>query len=583
VTAEADSRVNAPVDARPVDSHRRPRLPEKGAGLARKEKTVATTQFPSSTSAVEATYRNLSTAELYEHAIRNGEATVSAHGSLVVRTGKHTGRSPQDKFIVRERSSAGKIWWGSVNQPISEEHYDRLRARLMKYIADRPIYSQDLYIGAHPDHRRSLRVTTETAWASIFARNLFRLPPAEDLRGFAPNFRIIDVPSFKADPATEGTRTETAILLHLKRMEIIIVGTEYAGEIKKSAFTVMNYLLPDEGALPMHSSVNVGSDDDPALFFGLSGTGKTTLSADPERSLIGDDEHGWGQDGLFNFEGGCYAKTIRLSPMYEPDIFATTRRFGTILENVDLDAVTRELDLDSERYTENTRGAYPLEFIGNADPTGMTGHPRNVVFLTADAFGILPPISRLTHEQAQYHFISGYTAKLAGTEIGVTEPRATFSAGFGAPFLPRHPGEYASMLAASLEAYQVPVWLVNTGWTGGPYGVGERMRIDHTRTMVRAALSGALDSVEYETDPVFGVAVPLAVPGVPSSVLRPRSTWSDAAAYDEKARELAEMFAENFEAYADGVPEEVRAAGPRVDPPAPDRPKRIKRDEAPTD
>ncbi len=544
---------------------------------------MATTQLRSPASTIEATYRNLSTAELYEHAVRNGEGTISAHGSLVVRTGTHTGRSPQDKFIVKERSSAGKIWWGSVNAAISEEHYDRLRARLMKYIADRPIFSQDLYIGAHPDHRRSLRVTTETAWASIFARNLFRLPPAEDLADFAPNFRIIDIPSFKADPATEGTRTETAILLHLKRMEIIIVGTEYAGEIKKSAFTVMNYLLPDEGALPMHSSVNVGRDDDPALFFGLSGTGKTTLSADPERSLIGDDEHGWGPDGLFNFEGGCYAKTIRLSPMYEPDIFATTRRFGTILENVDLDAVTRELDLDSERFTENTRGAYPLEFIGNADPSGMTTHPRNVVFLTADAFGILPPISRLTREQAQYHFISGYTAKLAGTEIGVTEPRATFSAGFGAPFLPRHPGEYASMLAERLEEHDVPVWLVNTGWTGGPYGVGERMRIDHTRTMVRAALSGALDTVDYETDPVFGVAVPVTVPGVPSSVLRPRSTWTDPAAYDEKARELAEMFAENFADYADGVSEAVRLAGPRVEAPQADRPKRIRRDEAPTD
>ena len=407
------------------------------------------------------------------------------------------------------------MWWGPVNQPISEEHYDRLRSRLTAYLADRPIYSQDLHIGAHPDHRRSLRVYTETAWASIFARNLFRQPPVEDLVKFAPNFTIIDAPSFKADPATEGVRSETAILVHLKRMEIIIVGTEYAGEIKKSAFTVMNYLLPDEHALPMHSSVNVGADDDPVVFFGLSGTGKTTLSADPERRLIGDDEHGWGADGLFNFEGGCYAKTIRLSAMYEPDIFATTRRFGTILENVDLDPVTRELDLDSQRFTENTRGAYPLEFIGNADPTGMTGHPRNVIFLTADAFGILPPISRLTRDQAQYHFISGYTAKLAGTEIGVTEPKATFSAGFGAPFLPRHPGVYAEMLADRLEKHDVPVWLVNTGWSGGPYGVGERMAIDHTRTMVRAALSGALDDVEYEIDPVFGVEVPTSVPGVP--------------------------------------------------------------------
>ena len=525
---------------------------------------MASTQVRADAQPIDATYRNLSTAELYEHAVRNGEGIISAHGSLVVRTGEHTGRSPRDKFIVRDPGSEDKIWWGPVNQPIDEADYDRLRSRLMHYVADRPVYSQDLYIGAHPGHRRSLRVTTETAWASIFARNLFRRPPLADLAGFAPNFTIIDVPSFRADPATEGVRSETAILVHLERMEVIIVGTEYAGEIKKSAFTVMNYLLPDENAMPMHSSVNVGRNDDPALFFGLSGTGKTTLSADPERSLIGDDEHGWGEDGLFNFEGGCYAKTIRLSPMYEPDIFATTRRFGTILENVDLDETTRELDLDSERFTENTRGAYPLEFIGNADPTGMTTHPRNVVFLTADAFGILPPISRLTRDQAQYHFISGYTAKLAGTEIGVTEPRATFSAGFGAPFLPRHPGLYASMLAERLERFEVPVWLVNTGWTGGPYGVGERMGIDHTRTMVRAALKGELDGVACEIDPVFGFEVPTSVPGVPSGILRPRDTWADPAGYDAKARELASMFVANFADYADGVSEEVRAAGPRV-------------------
>ncbi len=561
-TVEADSRAVRPVT--------RGRSTHAGAlatvdESAPKEETVATTHPPSTRRVLDATYPNLSTAELYEHAIRNGEGVMSAHGSLVVRTGKHTGRSPKDKFVVREPSSEDKIWWGEINQPISEADYDRLRTRLMRYVADRPVYSQDLYIGAQPEHRRSLRVFTETAWASIFARNLFRNPPAEDLPGFEPNFTIINVPSFRADPATEGVRSATAILLHLERMEIIIVGTEYAGEIKKSAFTVMNFLLPDEAALPMHSSVNVGRHDDPALFFGLSGTGKTTLSADPERSLIGDDEHGWGADGLFNFEGGCYAKTIRLSPMYEPDIFATTRRFGTILENVDLDETTRELDLDSDRITENTRGAYPLEFIGNADPTGMTGHPRNVVFLTADAFAILPPISRLTPEQAQYHFISGYTAKLAGTEIGVTEPRATFSAGFGAPFLPRHPGEYASMLADRLAKHDVPVWLVNTGWSGGPYGTGERMAIDHTRTMVRAALSGALDDVPTEPDPIFGVAIPTHVPGVPDEILRPRDTWPDPEAYDAKARELARMFAENFESYADGVSEAVRRAGPRLD------------------
>ena len=505
---------------------------------------------------------NLSTAALYEAAARDGEGLIAAEGPLVVGTGTHTGRSPKDKFIVREPSSEANIWWGEVNHPITEEHYDRLRARLMAYLADRRLYSQDMFIGAHPAHRRSLRVYTETAWASIFARNLFRRPAAEDLAAFAPNFTIIDVPSFQADPATEGTRTGTAILVHLQRMEIIIVGTMYAGEIKKSAFTVMNYLMPDEGVLPMHSSINVGPAGDSAVFFGLSGTGKTTLSADPLRSLIGDDEHGWGSDYVFNFEGGCYAKTIRLSSMYEPDIFATTRRFGTILENVDIDPLTRELDLDSERLTENTRGAYPLHFIGNADPTGIAGTPRNVVFLTADAFGVLPPISRLTREQAAYHFISGYTAKLAGTEIGVKEPAATFSAGFGAPFLPRHPGVYAHLLMDRLETFDVPVWLVNTGWTGGPYGVGRRMNIDHTRNMVRAALSGALRDVPNMVDPVFRVAVPMEVPGVPSEVLVPRGTWADPAAYDTAARKIAHMFHTNFAAYAEGVSEAVREAGP---------------------
>jgi phosphoenolpyruvate carboxykinase (ATP) len=505
---------------------------------------------------------NLSTAELYELALHEGEGVLAANGPLVVRTGKHTGRSPKDKFIVVEPTSESKVWWGDVNHPVSEEHYDRLRARLLKYVAERDLYRQDMFIGAHEAHRRSLRVYTETAWASIFARNLFRRPTQEQLARFEPNFTIIDVPSFQADPDTEGTRTGTAILVHLQRMEVIIVGTMYAGEIKKSAFTVMNYLMPDEGVLPMHSSVNVGKAGDSVVFFGLSGTGKTTLSADPLRSLIGDDEHGWGSDYVFNFEGGCYAKTIRLSPMYEPDIFAATKRFGTILENVDIEPITRELNLDSERFTENTRGAYPLNFIGNADPTGVAGTPRNVVFLTADAFGVLPPISRLTREQAAYHFISGYTAKLAGTEIGVKEPSATFSAGFGAPFLPRHPGVYAHMLMDRLEQWDVPVWLVNTGWTGGPYGVGQRMNINHTRNMVRAALNGELANVPTIVDPIFRVAVPTAVPGVPSEVLTPRNTWPDPAAYDTAARRIAHMFHENFEAYADGVSEAVRAAGP---------------------
>jgi phosphoenolpyruvate carboxykinase (ATP) len=509
-------------------------------------------------------HSNLSTAELYERAIARGEGVIAANGPLVVRTGTHTGRSPRDKFIVRESSSEANVWWGEVNHPITEEHYERLRARLLTYVADRELFSQDLFIGAHPAHRRSLRVYSESAWSSIFARNLFRRPKPADLDGFAPNFTILDVPSFEADPETEGTRSGTAILLHLKRMEVIVVGTMYAGEIKKSAFTVMNYLLPDEGVLPMHSSINVGAAGDSVIFFGLSGTGKTTLSADPERSLIGDDEHGWGSDYVFNFEGGCYAKTIRLSPMYEPDIFATTKRFGTILENVDIDPVTRELDLDSERITENTRGAYPLEFIGNADPTGIAGTPRNVVFLTADAFGVLPPISRLTREQAAYHFISGYTAKLAGTEIGVKEPSATFSAGFGAPFLPRHPGVYADMLVERLERHGVPVWLVNTGWTGGPYGTGERMNIQHTRNMVRAALNGELADAPTVIDPIFGFEVPTAVPGVPAGVLIPRDTWADPAAYDAAAARLARMFHDNFAAYAAGVREGVRSAGPTV-------------------
>ena len=524
---------------------------------------MTTATIPGSTKSLARPGRtNLSTAELYELALRDSEGILAAEGPLVVRTGTHTGRSPRDKFIVVEPSSEAKVWWGDVNHPISEAHYDRLRERLLTYVQERDLFSQDLFIGAHPAHRRSLRVYTETAWASIFARNLFRNPTPADLAAFKPNFTIINVPSFQADPATEGTRSSTAILVHLKRMEIIIVGTMYAGEIKKSAFTVMNYLMPDEGVLPMHSSINVGNDGDAVVFFGLSGTGKTTLSADPQRSLIGDDEHGWGPAYTFNFEGGCYAKTIRLSPMYEPDIFSATKRFGTILENVDIDPVTRELNLDSERFTENTRAAYPLEFIGNADPNGVAGTPRTVVFLTADAFGVLPPISRLTREQAAYHFISGYTAKLAGTEIGVKEPTATFSAGFGAPFLPRHPGVYAHMLMDRLEEFDVPVWLVNTGWTGGPYGVGERMNINHTRNMVRAAINGALANVPTIEDPIFRVAVPSAVPGVPTEVLFPRTTWSDPAEYDLAATRIAAMFHANFAAYADGVSPEVRDAGP---------------------
>jgi phosphoenolpyruvate carboxykinase (ATP) len=505
---------------------------------------------------------NLAIAPLYEHALRANEGLLAAGGPLVVRTGTHTGRSPRDKFLVDEPASRDAVWWGGFNQPIEEARYDRFRARLLAHLSEQDPYVRDCFVGAHPAHRRSVRVTTETAWANIFCHNLFIRPTADELRGFAPNFTIFDAPSFRAAPGRDGTRSETAILVHLTRQEILIAGTEYAGEMKKGAFGIMNFRLPDEGVLPMHSSANVGADGRVAVFFGLSGTGKTTLSADPERILIGDDEHGWGPDGVFNFEGGCYAKTIRLSHIYEPDIYSTTRRFGTILENVAIDPGSRELDLDSEALTENTRAAFPLDFISNSSDTGMAGHPSSVVLLTADAFGVLPPISRLSHEQAMYHFISGYTAKLAGTEVGVREPTATFSTCFGAPFMPRHPGVYAGMLGELLERHGVQAWLVNTGWTGGRYGVGHRMDIAHTRQMVRAALDGKLDGAPTITDPIFGLEVPTAVPDVPAEVLQPRATWADAEAYDAQARQLAAMFVENFRQYESGVAPSVRSAGP---------------------
>ena len=507
---------------------------------------------------------NLSAAALYEHAIRRGEGLLAADGPLVVKTGKHTGRSPKDKFIVDEPATHDKVWWGGFNQPISEEHYDRLRERVMAHLAEQDVFTRDVFVGADPRYRRSVRAYTETAWANVFCSNLFIRPAPEDLVDFAPNFTIIDAPSFHADPARDGTHTETAILVHLSRQEIIIVGTEYAGEMKKGAFGIMNFRLPDEGVLPMHAAANVGADGRAAIFFGLSGTGKTTLSADPERTLIGDDEHGWSDHGVFNFEGGCYAKTIRLSHIYEPDIYSTTRRFGTILENVVMDPRTRELDLDSEALTENTRAAFPLHFISNSSEDGACGHPSAVVLLTADAFGVLPPIARLTHEQAMYHFISGYTAKLAGTEVGVKEPSATFSTCFGAPFMPRHPGVYAHMLGERLEQHHCQAWLVNTGWTGGPYGHGHRMDITHTRQMVRAALNGHLADVPTRTDPIFGFEVPVHVPDVPEYVLWPRETWSDPDAYDRQARKLALMFVENFRQFEDGVSSAVAAAGPRA-------------------
>ncbi len=509
-------------------------------------------------------HANLPPAALYEHAINQDEGILAAAGPLVVRTGKHTGRSPKDKFIVDETDAREGVWWGGFNTPIAQARYDALRQRFIDHMNSRAVYVQDAFVGADPRYRRSVRAYTETAWASIFVDNLFIRPSQEELIDFVPNFTIIDAPSFKADPERDGTRSETVILVNLAKQEILIGGTQYAGEIKKGAFGIMNYRLPAEGVLPMHSSVNVGKDGDVAIFFGLSGTGKTTLSADPERILIGDDEHGWSDEGVFNFEGGCYAKTIRLNHIYEPDIYSTTRRFGTILENVAIDPVTRELDLDSEELTENTRGAFPLNFISNSSEHGMAGHPSTIVFLTADAFGILPPVARLTRDQAMYHFISGYTAKLAGTEVGVKEPTATFSTCFGAPFMPRHPSVYAQMLGERMDKHDVPVWLINTGWTGGPAGAGgERMNITWTRQMVRAALSGALDGVATRTDPTFGFEVPTRCPDVPTEVLWPRDTWADKDAYDARARQLAAMFVENFKQFEDKVSDAIRAAGPQ--------------------
>ena len=451
-----------------------------------------------------------------------------------------------------------------MNRPFEREKFDALRRAVLAHYADRDLFVFDGYAGADPEHRMPVRVVTEYAWHNLFARNMFvREENGAKLAELEPAFTVLSAPSLSADPETHGTRSGTFILLDLERREVLIGGTRYAGEIKKSIFSVMNYYLPRRGVLSMHCSANYGAGpDDVALFFGLSGTGKTTLSADPDRTLIGDDEHGWSDRGVFNIEGGCYAKVIRLSAEGEPAIHATTRRFGTVLENVVLDPGTRALDLDDDRHTENTRSSYPISQLANADLDGRAGHPRHVVFLTCDAFGVLPPISRLSQEQALYYFLSGYTAKVAGTERGVTEPQATFSACFGAPFMPLHPGVYAEMLGDRLRRHGARVWLINTGWTGGPHGVGSRIRLGHTRRMVTAALSGGLDDIEMSADPVFRLEIPRAVEGVPSELLRPRATWEDGAAYDERAAELAAMFRENFEQYADGVSEEVGAAGP---------------------
>jgi phosphoenolpyruvate carboxykinase (ATP) len=506
---------------------------------------------------------NLPSAALYEEAVRRQEGIIAAEGPLVCRTGQHTGRSPNDKFVVRESSSETLIDWGRVNRPMDPNQFDALHRDLLSSLTGKELFVLDCYAGADPKFRLPVRVITEYAWHNLFCRNLFIDDPAAATAA-APEFTIIDSPSFKADPRRHGSNSDVVIALHFAKRLVLIAGTSYAGEMKKSVFSLLNYLLPLQNVLSMHCSANIGANGDVALFFGLSGTGKTTLSSDPERRLIGDDEHGWSDRGVFNFEGGCYAKTIRLSADAEPQIFATTRRFGTVLENVMVDPATRSLNLDDDRFTENTRAAYPISFIDNAEPTGQGGHPRNVIMLTADAFGVLPPISRLTPQAAMYHFLSGYTAKVAGTEKGVTEPKATFSTCFGAPFLPLAPSKYATMLGEKIARHEARVWLVNTGWSGGPYGVGQRMKIGYTRAMIRAALSGALDHVSFEKDPIFNLEIPASCLDVPSEVLNPRTTWSDRSAYDAQARKLAAMFRDNFKTFEATVGADVIAAGPNA-------------------
>ncbi len=510
-------------------------------------------------------YWNLPEARLYEQSLRRAESYLAAEGPLVTRTGQHTGRAAHDKFVVREPSSENDVWWGKVNKPIAQESFDDLLRRVRLYWRTPDLFVFDGYAGADPNYRLKVRVINENAWQNLFARNMFiSETESEKLRDFEPDFTVVNAPSFLADPEADGTHSGTFILLDLGCRMALIGGTQYAGEIKKSVFTAMNYLLPKRGVMAMHCSANYGAErDDVALFFGLSGTGKTTLSADPNRTLIGDDEHGWSGDGVFNFEGGCYAKVIRLDPEGEPEIYATTRRFGTILENVVYDPETRRIDLDDDTLTENTRASYPLGHLSNVDLGGTAGHPKNVVFLTCDAFGVLPPISRLTEAQAMYHFLSGYTAKVAGTEAGVTEPSATFSTCFGAPFMPLHPGVYGKLLGEKITRHNARVWLINTGWTGGPYGTGQRMKLAHTRRMITAALGGELDGVATHADPIFGLAIPEAVDGVPADVLQPRRTWADPAAYDAMANRLAEMFIDNFRQFEDGVGDDVMAAAPK--------------------
>ena len=508
---------------------------------------------------------NLTTAPLVEHAVRRGEGLLAKDGPLVVKTGRHTGRSASDKFIVRDSVTADTVWWGDVNRAMEPEAFDRLYEDFLTALGGKEtLFVQDLYGGSQPENRVRVRVINELAWHSLFIRTLLVRPEADELPGFVPEYTIIDLPSFRADPARHGCRSETVIAVNFEKEVILIGGTAYAGEMKKSVFGLLNFLLPPKGIMPMHCSANIGPAGDTAVFFGLSGTGKTTLSADPNRTLIGDDEHGWSDTAVFNFEGGCYAKMIRLSAEAEPDIYATTRRFGTVLENVVMDPVTRELDLDDATLAENSRGAYPIDYIPNCSEENMGPVPKNIVMLTADAFGVLPPIARLTPEQAMYHFLSGYTAKVAGTEIGVTEPQATFSTCFGAPFMPRHPSVYGNLLKERIARGAVRCWLVNTGWTGGKYGVGKRMPIKETRALLNAALDGSLNNAEFRKDPNFGFEVPVAVPGVDTSILDPRDTWADKDEYDRTAAKLVDLFVSNFAQFAEHVDEGVRQAAPKV-------------------
>ena len=504
---------------------------------------------------------NFGAPQLYEQALQRHEALIAAHGPLVADTGVHTGRSPKDKFIVRDAKTESIVWWDN-NNAMRSEHFDALLADFIAHADGKTLFAQDLYAGADPALRLRTRVFTEYAWHSLFIRNLLIRPPAEDLGAFVSDLTIVDLPSFRADPKRHGARTETVIACDFSRKIVLIGGSSYAGEMKKAVFTVLNYLLPPKQVMPMHCSANTGRDGDTAIFFGLSGTGKTTLSADPHRILIGDDEHGWSKSGVFNFEGGCYAKAIKLSREAEPEIYSTTERFGTVMENVTLDPETRTPDFDDDSKTENTRIAYPLHFIANASATGRAGHPKNIIMLTCDAFGVLPPIAKLDPAQAMYHFLSGYTAKVAGTEKGVTEPQATFSTCFGAPFLPLHPTVYGNLLHDLVARHHVDCWLVNTGWTGGKFGVGRRMPIRVTRRLVAAALDGSLQRADFRTDPHFGLAVPAQVPGVEPHILDPIKTWRNKGEFAEVAGRLVQMFRDNFKRFETHADERVRAAGP---------------------